>query len=81
MSMRKRIEVLEEKSQQDKPYDCVVYCSRQETEEEALQRFEHEHGRPFSESGLIVQIDTIDASAKGGNRVLPRKGEPGYEPD
>lgn len=81
MNLLRRIRVLEEKSQQDKPYDCVVYYSRLETEAEALERFESVHGRPFHESGTIVRIDTIDASAKGGNRVLPRKGEPGYEPD
>ncbi|WP_256325112.1 hypothetical protein [Nitrosomonas sp. Nm132] len=31
-----------------------------------LQRFEREKGKPFSENGTIICIDTVDATKEGG---------------
>jgi hypothetical protein len=81
MNLEKRISELEQQTVQNEPYDAVIYCSRDETQQEALQRFEREKDRPFSENGTIIFIDTVDATKEGGDRVLPRKDEPSYEPD
>jgi hypothetical protein len=81
MNLEKRIIELEQITMQERPYAALVYSSRDETEAEALERFQKTHGRPFPENGTIVRIDAVDASKEGGGRVLPGKGEPGYEPD
>ncbi|PTQ88353.1 hypothetical protein C8R30_15310 [Nitrosomonas nitrosa] len=63
MTLKSRIEALEQRSIEDKPpKPGLVYFSDMETEAEARQRYEQQHGYPLPDDIPIVRINSIDMS-------------------
>lgn len=74
MTLKSRIEALEQRSREDEPLaPALIFWRHLETLEQAKKRYEQQHGFPLADGAKIIEMIACDMSEEGGGREAYRR--------